>query len=306
MEEYRTQNEDLREENQRLTEELESAAAKYAKLDGALTDEKDASADIQKQSVEQIRQLGEENKHLKEEIAQMKIEASTKTEKSERVDDVRSVELERMKEETQRNQLEIAKLKLELEQSNATCARLKKDMESQTLPKDSTELHSLYMREHEQLEFITDYVHHLEEQINTELLRVAPQSQHLDTTPTHEKLSQLIASGGKPLFGRRLAGGAVGDVRRPVHASSDRGCVLQGEGPSGASEEAIRGDVSSLAEADVGVHGTARDVQSHGVGASNSGVGAAASGEVGGAHARDRRLGRGVVERPDAGAAASG
>ena len=194
MEEYRTQNEDLREENQRLTEELESAAAKYAKLDGALTDEKDASADIQKQSVEQIRQLGEENKHLKEEIAQMKIEASTKTEKSERVDDARSVELERMKEETQRNQLEIAKLKLELEQSNATCARLKKDMESQTLPKDSTELHSLYMREHEQLEFITDYVHHLEEQINTELLRVAPQSQHLDTTPTHEKLSQLIAS----------------------------------------------------------------------------------------------------------------
>lgn len=214
MEEYRTQNEDLREENQRLTEELESAAAKYAKLNGALTDEKDASADIQKQSVEQIRQLGEENKNLKEEIAQLKLEAAAKPKQSEPVmDGSASIELDRMKEDAQRSQLEISKLKLELEQSNATCARLRKEMESQPLPKDSTELHSVYLREHEQLEFITDYVHHLEEQINTELLRVAPQSQHLDTTSTHEKLSQLVSA-------LREANPASGDASLAVRLES--------------------------------------------------------------------------------------
>ena len=55
MEEYRTQNDILKEENNRLSEELELTKKKHSELNNKVGEEKESYLSIQQQSVEQIR-----------------------------------------------------------------------------------------------------------------------------------------------------------------------------------------------------------------------------------------------------------
>lgn len=191
LEEYKAQNDTLREENNRLNEELELTKKKHAELNTQVGEEKESYFNIQQQSVEQIRKLGDENQSLKEALNQTKLELiQLRQEKENQVMDS-GCELERIKEEKERLELEITKLRLQA--SNPVAEK----KPTETLS-DNAELHETYLRDRNQLEFITDYVNHLESQIDEELLHINPNLTSLHDIPTHEKLTLLVSSLQKP------------------------------------------------------------------------------------------------------------
>lgn len=223
LEEYRTQNDILKEENSRLSEELELKKKKHSELNAKVEEEKESYLSIQKQSVEQIQKLGEENQILKETLNQAKLELIQLRQEKEKWADRSGTELERVREEKERLELEINKLRLQLSKPIAE----EKKNESQLA--DYVELQAAYSRDHSQLEFITDYVNHLESQIDEELLRINSNLTSLKDIPTHEKLEMLVSSLQRPADARltdvlscadrylhRLVGDACDYVSDPV------------------------------------------------------------------------------------------
>ena len=99
LEEYRTQNDILKEENSRLSEELELKKKKHSELNAKVEEEKESYLSIQKQSVEQIQKLGEENQILKETLNQAKLELIQLRQEKEKWADRSGTELERVREE---------------------------------------------------------------------------------------------------------------------------------------------------------------------------------------------------------------
>lgn len=181
----------MKEENNRLSEELELTKKKHSDLNNKVGEEKESYLSIQQQSVEQIRKLGEENQSLKEALNRTKLELIQLTQEKENWVVGSGSELERIKEEKERLELEINKLRLQT--SNPVAE--KKATDSQP---DNGELQEIYLRDHNQLEFITDYVNHLESQIDEELLHINPNLTSLKDIPTHEKLTLLVSSLQKP------------------------------------------------------------------------------------------------------------
>lgn len=187
VERLRQTNKALNTENNRLEMELTAANKKYNELKAKVEEDQSGYGDIQSQSVEQIRTLGEENKRLKEETISLRSELTM---------------LKSANQRASSDQPEITQLKQEVEQlrqelNNYKSAE-KTPLKGFLSPLDIDSMSEIELRiqlrsEHNQLETTTAYIRDIEELIDQQLKTALPQNQLPSTTaPTHEKLTLLV------------------------------------------------------------------------------------------------------------------
>ena len=184
--------EHLSSENDRLTKLTIEQKEKIKKLEETLQEKENSNEDIQNQTVEQIRALGEKNKQLQEELSSLRSE---------------NLILKRQRELLSENQdiksliQENDRLKRELELQKS-----QQQFQAQSLPSyhifsNSPDIDKLSLQElrdnlestKNQLDSVNDYIHNVDDVVNKYLIEILPQeNQSLSTISTHQKIDMLV------------------------------------------------------------------------------------------------------------------
>lgn len=187
-------NEELNSTNNRLAMEIDSKDKQIQDLQATIQGNQKIHGDIQSQSIEQIRSLGEENKNLKQELLSLRTEnALLKSQNDAASQDQSKLSL----------QQEIDRLKKELELLKAQQSFQSQQYPasyafSRTLDLDRLspqELRSCLESDHTQLGIMSDQIRHIEEIVDSHLRETLPaESLPAADATIYRKLDLLVAS----------------------------------------------------------------------------------------------------------------